>query len=451
MIRADDFLWPVLGVAAVAAGGGLAWFAPDAFWPGLGLAPAALLLTWAAAFPARATALWLLFVATCPEMWLADLLHLPDPEPVIGLDKAAGLVLVLLCVLRYGPRLTVANPALAFPAMAAFGVLHGLWPGLTATDSLRSLVGSVAPFAFCLARVPAVWCRSVIRSVIAAPFVIVGFGACLAVAGLRPLYIVEDGALRLGASGHAAFLAGFTLTSLYALLLELVRGRQRFGVILLGGDLIILLATGARAPLALGVVLVFLVTAFVRTPAWPWGQRIPLLLAGFAAPALAVFAAPLLGFVRLLSLAAQGDVTSLSNRTLIWPVYEAAFLRSPWFGWGTGAGKVVVPVGTPLWQRLGTNAAHDEYLRIAVEGGVIGLALLLLLFILWWRRGLRGMSRPERQVMILVLLGFGVHSATDNTLIATTASLLFAWVSAVFARAEREAEGGLRPRPGARW
>jgi hypothetical protein len=36
--------------------------------------------------------------------------------------------------------------------------------------------------------------------------------------------------------------------------------------------------------------------------------------------------------------------------------------------------------------------------------------------------------------MRLVFLAFAVHSLTDNTLIATTASVLFAWVSAVFAR-----------------
>jgi len=118
MMRAEDLFWPVLGAAAVLAGFGLAWFAPDAFWPGLGLAPAVLLLAWAVAFPARATALWLLVVATCPEMWLTDLLRLPDPERIIGLDKAAGLVLVLFCVLRYGSRLHIANPALAYPAMA---------------------------------------------------------------------------------------------------------------------------------------------------------------------------------------------------------------------------------------------------------------------------------------------------------------------------------------------
>ena len=164
-----------------------------------------------------------------------------------------------------------------------------------------------------------------------------------------------------------------------------------------------------------------------------------MLLAVAVAPAVAVMAAPYLGFVRLLSLASQGNVTDLSNRTLIWHVYEAAFTRSPWFGWGTGSGKVLVPVGTLLWRLLGTNAAHDEYLRIAVEGGAVGLVLLALLLVLWVRQGTRGMPRSERAVMVLVFVAFAIHSATDNTLIATTASLMFAWVSAVFARVEEEA------------
>ncbi|MCB8874141.1 hypothetical protein [Acidisoma silvae] len=124
----------------------------------------------------------------------------------------------------------------------------------------------------------------------------------------------------------------------------------------------------------------------------------------------------------------------LSHHLLIWSVYEAAVLRSPWLGWGLGTDKVLVPVGTLLWRLLGTNAAHDEYLRIAVEGGTLGLALLILLFILWLRHSARRLPRPEAWVMRLVFLAFALHAATDNTLIATTASLMFAWVSAVFAR-----------------
>jgi O-antigen ligase len=206
-----------------------------------------------------------------------------------------------------------------------------------------------------------------------------------------------------------------------------------------------MLATGARAPLAIALALILLVTILVPQPAWRWSARMPVLLLILAAPAAAIIAAPLLGFVRLLSLARQGDMVDLSHRTLIWPVYEAAFLRSPWLGWGTGTGKILVPVGTLLWRLLGTNAAHDEYLRIGVEGGALGLTLFILLFVLWLRQAARRMARPEARVMRLVFLAFALHSATDNTLIATTASLMFAWVSAVFARSA--GEKGFQPVP----
>jgi O-antigen ligase len=430
-------VWPLAVGGALLAGLAVAWFAPPAFWLPLGAVPAATILALAAAYPAEASALWLAALATCPEMWLGDLLgHAPE---IIGIDKGFGLVILVLCLLRYGARLDVFNPGLAFLFMFCAGFVHGLRPGLAPADSIRSLIGSAAPFAFSWARLPAAWSRRVIGTVIAAPFLIIAFGVCLAGAGLRPLYSMADGALRLGASTHPAFLAGFAIISVYALLLEQVRGARGWQLVALGGDIVVLLATGARAPLGLALLLILLVAAGVPTPNWPWRSRVPVLLAVAAAPAIAVIAAPLLGFVRLLSLASQGDVTDLSNRTLIWPVYEAAFARSPWFGWGTGSGKVVVPVGTMLWHLLGTNAAHDEYLRIAVEGGGIGLGLLLLLMALWLRRGTGGMPKAERAVMALVFLAFAVHSATDNTLIATTASLMFAWVSAVFARADSEA------------
>ena len=431
---------PVLPLAAAStlfAGLALAWFAPEAFWAPLALLPAVLALLLAVTYPAEATALWLAALATCPEMWLGDLIgHSPE---IIGLDKAVGLVLLVLCLLRYGARRDAFNPGSAFLFMFGAGLVHGVWPGLTMADSIRSLIGSAAPFAFSWCRLPAAWSRRVIGAVIAAPFVIIGFGACLAAIGLRPLYTVQDGALRLGASTLPAFLAGFALISVYALLLEQVRGARGWRLAALAGDILVLLATGARAPLGLALLLILLVAGAVQTPRWPWRSRMPVLLAVAGAPAAAVLGAPVLGFVRLLTLASQGDVADLSNRTLIWPVYEAAFARSPWIGWGTGSGKVLVPLGTLLWHLLGTNAAHDEYLRIAVEGGAIGLGLLGLLMTLWLWRGTRDMRGAERAVMVLVFAAFAAHSATDNTLIATTASVMFAWVSAVFARAETEA------------
>jgi len=430
-------VWPLGLGGMLLASLALAWFAPESFWLSLTLLPAVLVLTLAAAYPAEATAVWLAVLSTCPEMWLGDLIG-RSPE-IIGIDKGVGLALLALCLVRYGARFDAFNPGWAFLFMFGAGFMHGVWPGLTAADSVRSVIGSAAPFAFSWSRLSAGWSRRVIGTVIAAPFLIIGFGALLAATGLRPLYTLEDGALRLGASTHPAFLAGFALVSVYALLLEQVRGERSWHLFALGGDILILLATGARAPLLIALLLIVLVAAAVPTPRWPWRSRVPVLLAAAAAPAAAVLAAPFLGFVRLLTLAAQGDVADLSNRTVIWSVYEAAFIRSPWFGWGTGSGKVLVPVGTVLWRLLGTNAAHDEYLRIAVEGGAVGLGLLMLFVMLWLRRGTRRMRGAERAVVTLVFLAFAIHSTTDNTLIATTASLMFAWVSAVFARAGDEA------------
>lgn len=436
---------PALGGLLLLGGLALALGAPLAFWPALGLIPLGLGLALALRFPGAATALWLIVTATGPEMWLADLLHIANPEGILGLEKGAGLVLALLCLLRFGARADPVNPALAYPVMGLGGLLHGFWPGLTLEAALRSVIGSMAPFAFGFVRLPLSWCRAVIGASIAAPFAVVLFGGVLSLAGLRPLYEMQAGALRLGASSLPAVLAGFCLTSIYALVLEQLRGAKPWHLALLVADGLILLATGARGPLALAALVVLLSAACIRSPAWPWRLRVPLLLGGFLAPALAIIAAPLLGFVRLLTLAEQGDVTSLSNRMLIWPIYEHAFALSPWIGWGTGSGKVVVPLGTLLFQLLGTNAAHDEYLRIAVEGGGLGLGLLILLFILWWRRGLRRMPRAEARFLWLVLLAFALQSATDNTLIATTASLTFTWVTAAMIRAEREAEGRLFP------
>lgn len=88
-----------------------------------------------------------------------------------------------------------------------------------------------------------------------------------------------------------------------------------------------------------------------------------------------------------------------------------------------------------------TTAAHNEYLRIGVEGGYFGLGLLVLLLALWAWQGSRRLLLPsDRAILRLVFIAFAIHSITDNTLIATTACVLFAWVSAVFARGALEAD-----------
>ena len=130
----------------------------------------------------------------------------------------------------------------------------------------------------------------------------------------------------------------------------------------------------------------------------------------------------------------------MSGRDLIWPIFRAARDASPWVGWGVGAGKVLVPEDEPLARLLGTTAAHNEYLHIGVDGGWLGLVLLIGMFVGWTWWHTRRLSPTERVVLRLVMAGFAVHAYTDNVLIATTASVLFTWVSAAFAGGAGDAQ-----------
>jgi O-antigen ligase len=419
-------------LAAIALIGGVAACAlitPALIPAALGLLAALLLFAVAYAAPIAATFVWLLVVETTPEMWLSDLIG--AHELVIAVLKITGLILVAVTALRYRPRFDRFNPGLAFGAMFIGGFVHGLWPGLGIVASARSLIGSAAPFASGFADVPERWRRAVVRAVIIGPGFTVLFGAVLAAAGVRALYYSELGAVRLSASSDAAFLAGFALTGIYAGIIEFLRaGRNReFGWIAL--NLLILMATGARAPLFFAVVALIGVVGFIPSPHLPALRRAMLLAAGGAGFAIVLIASSALHFIRVIDLLHLGDAGNLSNRNLVWPVFENAIAASPWLGWGVGAGKVIVPLHSALGTFLGTNAAHEEYLRIAAEGGGVGLALLLLMMGLWVVRGSAALPAAERRAIRLVFIAFALHSATDNTLIATTSLAFFTWARAV--------------------
>jgi O-antigen ligase len=375
--------------------------------------------------------LWILALETSPDSWLDNLIG--GHEMIIGMMKAFGLVLVLIMAVQQGVKPDRFNPGFGFAAMFLMGLIHGLYPGLSLVDSVRSLIGSAGPFLFGFVRLPPPYRRVVIRACIWGPLFTVGFGALLAVSRLDHMYVVEQGAIRLGASGQPPFLAGFALIAIYAGLMDYAAAPTRRGATLILLNFLILLLTGARTPLALA--------CFV-TLGYLLSQRRLLTLA--AAGALASFTIMFLNtltFLRVVTMAQLGQADNLSNRDLVWPSFRAAFAQSPWVGWGVGAGKAVIPVTSHLTALIGTNAAHDEYLRIGSEGGVVGETLLIALMVCWVLRGSRHLPAPQKLLMRLVFIGFALHSATDNTLIATTSSVFFIWVSVLFASAAQEVKG----------
>src|SRR5271170_212705 len=250
-----------LAVGVVAAAAAVAVLAPSLFFPlmaGLGACALALL---AFRHNAGACALWLLLTGCTLEMSLGDLLGPDAYQPIIAVVKATGLVLAGLAIVRFGPRADLFNPGFAFVAMFVGGWAHGLHPGLTTGDSLRSLVGSVAPFAFSFSRLSSGWTRMIIRVTAWIPLFNVAAGGILAIAGIRPLFFVDPGGARLGALSHPAFLAGFALAAIYACLIELYRQGGWRHAALMSANFVILVLTGARAPLLYGSAVIGLTLA----------------------------------------------------------------------------------------------------------------------------------------------------------------------------------------------
>lgn len=395
----------------------------------------------AAAFPLAATAVWMAVIETTPELWQSG-----AHESLIAMEKAAGIALVPLLAWRFGWRRDRFNPGFAFAAMFVTGLLHGLYPGLTPMSSLRSLIGSTAPFAFGFARTGPDFRRVVTRMATLGPLINLGAGAVLSLCHVHSLYAVQAGSLRLAGAGLPAFLGGFALIGIYAGLLEILRGEEHSRAAwpacpLLGVNAVILLLTGARAPLLLAALMIF--------GTFLYRHRLTALAAAGAVLGAMVLFIGQFSFIRAINLLETGKEENLSNRNLIWPDFETAIAHSPWIGWGVGAGKQIVPAKTGIAALIGTNAAHNEYLRIGSEGGAIGLGLLVLCMGLWAYHGSRSLPRAERWFMRLVLLAFAVHSATDNTLIATTSSILFIWASAVFAAAPKPLEEAVPCSPAA--
>jgi O-antigen ligase len=395
-------------------------------------------------FPTRATVVWLLVTSLSLEMTLHDLIGERAFQPTIAAAKGFELLLATVCVLRFGLRLDPLSPAWAFLAMLMTGLAHGLHPGLTAADSLRSAIGSASPFVFGFCRLPEDWPDAILRATKWCAVTAVAASLPFALAGVRPLF-VESGGMRLAGLGHPAFLASVCLPAIYACLVALFRSGRRGDLVLLLLNGAILLLTGARAPLAYAAAVCLVSLMTIRSVVFPMRDRLLLILVFAAAvPVAAVLARDLEG-VRVFNLFAH-HATDLSGRDLLWPAFEAASRASPWFGWGVGAGNVIIPPTGHLAQALHTWAAHNEYLRIGVEGGAVGRLLLIGLFAAWVLVHTHGLHAAERRIMRLVFLALAAHAVTDNLLISTPACVMFAFTAAVFAQARDQ--GG--PDPGRR-
>ena len=103
----------------------------------------------------------------------------------------------------------------------------------------------------------------------------------------------------------------------------------------------------------------------------PKAHRLVLIAVGLAAVPVILALGEHYGSLRLFEVL-DGEAGNLIGRQLLWPMFKEVAAQAPWFGWGLGSGNLVIPRDGMIAILLGTQAAHNEHLRIQVEGGHVG-------------------------------------------------------------------------------
>ncbi|MGH7477127.1 MAG: O-antigen ligase family protein, partial [Longimicrobiales bacterium] len=80
------------------------------------------------------------------------------------------------------------------------------------------------------------------------------------------------------------------------------------------------------------------------------------------------------------------ETMNWQGRQNFWPIIATAFLSSPLVGLGLGASSAVLAAAPAAG---GVGVAHNEYLRLAADTGLIGVALFALALLAWSRGVLR--------------------------------------------------------------
>ena len=101
----------------------------------------------------------------------------------------------------------------------------------------------------------------------------------------------------------------------------------------------------------------------------------------------------------------------------------------PLIGTGTGSFSKVYAEHVAGTAMTATVNPHDEYLNIAIQLGIVGLAAMLYLFHCEWRLAATLPRSDERRLARALVITFAVGCAFNSMLMDHTEGLFFAWAS----------------------
>lgn len=299
-------------------------------------------------------------------------------------------------------------------------------------------------------------------------FVLVAFGSLLAVFSMIQSFSwngklywireVPENAVPWGPfvdrNHYAALMELLTPLAVVLALFGALRGAHRA----LLGFLALLMASTIFLSLSRGGI-VALIAQFLLLGAWIYTRR----RTRWTAVALLGLFVALVGFAlwangsavvdRMATLMNPLDRGTAASRLTVLKDSPRMFAERPILGWGLGNFPTVYPRFRSYYSTRFTNAAHDDYLQLALETGTVGSLVVLFFLIQLYRSGWRRMANwrhSELDVVTLASLlactGVLIHSFVEFPLQTPGVALVFALLCALATLKVRPAHVSVRAR-----
>ena len=110
----------------------------------------------------------------------------------------------------------------------------------------------------------------------------------------------------------------------------------------------------------------------------------------------------------------------------------------PFFGWGLGTFSTVYPSFRSFYSKFEVNEAHNDFLQLLVETGVVGFALMTVFLVLVFRNGMNSIEHwrrdPGASTTLAALLGCTgllIHGMSDFNMQIPANAALFVALTAI--------------------
>jgi O-antigen ligase len=153
-------------------------------------------------------------------------------------------------------------------------------------------------------------------------------------------------------------------------------------------------------------------------------------------------------FERVATLGHVADEGVAGDRLMIARDGLKMFALHPVTGWGLGAFPAIYPHFRSFYTNLFVNQAHNDWLQLLVETGIVGMLLTIWFLFLVYRRGFKNARRWYREpraalnlAALAAITGLLVHSFSDfNLHIPANAALFFVMCGLVFSGPDDQEE-----------